>query len=109
MKASRTNKNDTIAGCLSGCLVFIVLFPLCATFSFWLAFALGPMGCAFPNKCSQSQQNVKGIVSIVVALGGGVVLPIAISSFVGKAVRAGSKHLIEKTHRSDEESDRSHN
>jgi hypothetical protein len=103
MKSSRTNTNT--AGCLSGCLAFIVLFPLCATVSFWSAFALGPMNCALPNKCSQSQQNAKGIVSIVVAFGGGLVLPIAISSFVGKTVRAGINNLTEKTARSNEEND----
>lgn len=67
-----------------GCLISALLFPFCITLSLWLSFALGPMGCAFPNKCSRSQENAKGILSLVILFGGGFGIPIATGILVGK-------------------------
>jgi hypothetical protein len=92
MKSPSQNRNTESSGCLSsssGCLITALLFPFCITLSMGLSFALGPMGCALPNKCSKFQENAKGILSLVILLGGGVGIPIATGIWVGKVVQNG--------------------
>jgi len=76
-------------GCLTGGLVFCLLFPLCVYIFGWLSFALGPMGCAFPSQCSAEGEIIKFILSMISFFGGGLALPIFLSCAVGKAVRFG--------------------
>ena len=88
---SPNNKNHTrSSGCLSmagGCLVASLIFPFSITFFGWFAFALGSMGCALPDKCSVVQVYAKGILSIVIIVGGGFGVPLAVGGLVGKAVK----------------------
>ncbi|WP_210967706.1 hypothetical protein [Dolichospermum flos-aquae] len=96
-----TNQNNKLPGFLSGCLVFIFCFPLCLSFSSWFAFAIGPMSCALPNRCSQLEINTKSIMSLIVLFGGGFAVPIIVASSVGKV----SSSLIENTQQSKNEDD----
>ena len=92
MKSPAKNQPNETTGCLSssaGCLVSALLFPFLMTLSGWVAFAVGPMGCAHPSKCSQSQENAKGILSIVILVGGGFGIPIGTGILVGKVVQNG--------------------
>lgn len=88
---SPSNKDRTqSSSCLSaaaGCLVASLIFPFSITFEFWFAFALGPMSCALPNKCSKGEETAKGILSIVILVGGGFGIPLTIGSLVNKAVK----------------------
>jgi hypothetical protein len=88
---SPNNKDRTqSSGCLStaaGCLVASLIFPFSITFAFWFAFALGPMNCALPNRCSKVAETAKGILSIVILVGGGFGIPLTVGSFVNKAVK----------------------
>ncbi|WP_174783668.1 hypothetical protein [Dolichospermum sp. UHCC 0259] len=95
------NQNNKLPGCLSGCLVFICCFPLCFYCSVWFAFAIGPMSCALPNRCSQSEINTKSILSLLVLFGGGFAVPIIVASSFGKVTST----LIEKTQQSKDEDD----
>jgi hypothetical protein len=70
----------------AGCLVASLIFPFSIAAAGWFAFALGSMSCALPNKCSKGQENAKGILSIVILVGGGFGIPLAVGSLVGKAV-----------------------
>ena len=95
MKSPAENQTNETRGYLSscsGCLVSALLFPFFMTLSGWLAFALGPMGCAYPSKCSQSQENAKGILSIVILVGGGFGIPIGTGILVGKVVQSGVRN-----------------
>jgi hypothetical protein len=90
MKSPSKNQNTESSGCLSrasGCLISAILFPFCITLSLGLSFAFGSMGCALPNKCSQSRMNAKSILSLAILLGGGFGIPIATGILVGKVVR----------------------
>ncbi|MBR8831855.1 MAG: hypothetical protein N5P05_002162 [Chroococcopsis gigantea SAG 12.99] len=92
MKSTDTNqasKKSNFHSSLAGCVVSALLFPFCLTLSAWLAFALGPMGCALPNRCSKSQENVKAIVSLMIFVGGGLGIPIITGIGMGKAVGKG--------------------
>jgi len=62
------------------------------TLSGWVAFALGPIGCAYPSKCSQPQEYAKGILSIVILVGGGFGIPIGTGILVGKVVQNGVRN-----------------
>jgi hypothetical protein len=63
----------------------------------WVAFAIGPMSCAHPNRCSIGQENAKGILGLVILAGGGFGIPLAVGSLVGKAVKTNAvnhpKHI----------------
>ncbi|WP_072016522.1 hypothetical protein [Neosynechococcus sphagnicola] len=85
MKSPSKNQNTESAGCLAS----ILLFPFFMTIFGWFAFALGPMSCAHPNKCSQLLENVKGILSIAILVGGGFGIPIAAGILVDRAVQNG--------------------
>ncbi|MDD1417129.1 hypothetical protein MEN41_21755 [Dolichospermum sp. ST_con] len=79
MKSPSKNQTTESAGCLSksaGCLVSVLLFPFFITIFGWFAFSIGPMSCAYPSKCSQLEENAKGILSIVILIGGGWGIPI---------------------------------
>jgi cytochrome bd-type quinol oxidase subunit 2 len=89
---NQTNKTRGYLSSCSGCLVSALLFPFFMTLSGWLAFALGPMGCAYPSKCSQSQENAKGILSMVILFGGGFGIPIGTGILVGKVVQNGVRN-----------------
>jgi hypothetical protein len=45
------------------------------------------MGCALPNRCSKAEEFAKGILSMVILVGGGFGIPLIIGSLVGKAVQ----------------------
>jgi hypothetical protein len=45
------------------------------------------MGCAYPSKCSQSQENAKGILSMVILFGGGFGIPIGTGILVSKVIQ----------------------
>ena len=90
MKSPDKNQPNETIGCLSssaGCLVSALLFPFFMTLSGWVAFALGPMGCAHPSKCSQSQEYAKGILSMVILFGGGFGVPIGTGILVSKVIQ----------------------
>jgi len=53
----------------------------------WIAFAIGPMSCAFPSRCSAGEQNARGFVSMVVGLGGGFGIPLASGVLLTKALK----------------------
>ncbi|MEG3439782.1 hypothetical protein V0288_21825 [Pannus brasiliensis CCIBt3594] len=57
------------------------------TISGWLTFALGPMGCALPNRCSPFQEGAKAILSLVILFGGGFALPITTAIYVAKSLK----------------------
>jgi hypothetical protein len=99
MKPPRTNQIAKLAGCLS----FVALFPLCIVVSVWVAFAIGPMSCALPNRCSRSEETVKGVLSILVLLGGGIGIPIVVASLVEKGLKTGSKILSDQGQKSEKE------
>jgi hypothetical protein len=85
MKTSNNKGRTQSSGCLSkgaGCLVALLIFPFSITFAFWFAFALGPMSCALPNRCSKVAETAKGIVSIVILVGGGFVVPLTVGRLV---------------------------
>jgi hypothetical protein len=84
----KSNRKANGLGCLTGGLVFCLLFPLCVYVFGWLSFALG-MSCAFPSQCSAAAAFMKGILSLILLFGGGFALPIFLSCAVGKAVRFG--------------------
>ncbi|MDS3862075.1 hypothetical protein RIF25_14830 [Thermosynechococcaceae cyanobacterium BACA0444] len=78
-------------GCLApaaGCLVTVIIFPFTLLISGWLAFTMGPMGCAFPKNCSQAEKGVKGIVSLVILMGGGFGVPLTVGALVGFGIKA---------------------
>jgi hypothetical protein len=83
----KNKSTRTGCGCspVLGCGCFILLFPICITFFGWMAFAFGPMSCALPSHCSQSEQTAKGIISLGFLFGGGFVLPTAVAIAVAKA------------------------
>ena len=91
MQESSEDQNTTSAGCCPpasfGCLLSLILFPICAVPSMWIAFAIGPMSCAFPSRCSAGEQNARGFVSMVVGLGGGFGIPIASGVLLTKALK----------------------
>lgn len=90
MKRPKNQDKTQQCGCFSlaaGCLVASLIFPFSITFSGWLAFAIGPMSCAFPNRCSRVQEYTKGILSAVILFGGGFGVPLAAGGLVSKAVQ----------------------
>ena len=90
MKSPAENQTNETRGYLSscsGCLVSALLFPFFMTISGWVAFAVGPMGCAHPSRCSQSQEYAKGILSMVIVVGGGFGIPIGTGILVSKVIQ----------------------
>jgi hypothetical protein len=104
MKSTNKNQNTESSGCLSrssGCLISVLLFPFCITLSLWLSFALGPMGCALPNKCSKVQENAKGVLSLGILFGGGFGVPIGTGILIGKGVQNGVTNRSSSTKNMD--------
>ncbi|AFY62173.1 hypothetical protein [Synechococcus sp. PCC 6312] len=80
VKSSNSNEPTHSSGWLAngaGCLVAVLIFPFSFIPAVWLAFAMGPMGCALPNNCSQGEKALKGVVSLVIFVGGGLGVPLA--------------------------------
>lgn len=95
MQESNQNQDTVSAGCCPpasfGCLLSLILFPICAVPSMWIAFAIGPMSCAFPSRCSAGEQNARGFASMVVGLGGGFGIPLASGVSLTKALQRKDK------------------
>jgi len=91
MQESSKDQDTVSAGCCPpasfGCLLSLILFPICAVPLMWIAFAIGPMSCAFPSRCSAGEQNARGFVSMVVGLGGGFGIPLASGVLLTKALK----------------------
>jgi len=91
MKESSKDQNTSSAGCCPpesfGCLLSLIIFPFFMIPSAWMSFAVGPMGCALPKRCSEAEQNGKAIASMVVFLGGGFGVPIASGVLLTKALK----------------------
>lgn len=88
----KDEENIKKSGCLpvaAGCLVSIVLLPVCLYTIGWISFAVS-MSCAFPNNCSEPDRFNKGVLSIVL-LGGVVGIPIASGIFVSRLLMNNGK------------------
>jgi hypothetical protein len=104
---SPNNKNHIqSSGCLSqaaGCLVASLIFPFSIYFFGWSSFALGSMSCAFPSKCSKVEEYARGIIAMVVLVGGGFGIPLAAGILVGKALKTNA--VNDSKHTEDNETD----
>jgi hypothetical protein len=91
MQKSSKDQDTENAGCCPteafGCLLSLILFPICAVPSMWIAFAIGPMSCAFPSRCSAAEQNARGFASIVVGFGGGFGIPLVCGTLLTKVLK----------------------
>ncbi|MDS3862166.1 hypothetical protein RIF25_15295 [Thermosynechococcaceae cyanobacterium BACA0444] len=90
VKSSNNNEQTHSSGCLAngaGCLVAVLIFPFSFMPAAWLAFAMGPMGCALPNNCSQGEKFLKGVVSLVIFVGGGFGVPLATGALANRGIR----------------------
>ena len=49
-------------------IVTVTLFLSSFFFFAWIAFAVGPMRCSLPNRCTTLQENLYAVFSILVML-----------------------------------------
>jgi len=47
-------------------IVTVIFFFMSMTFFGWIAFAVGPMRCSLPNRCTAFQENLYSILSLLV-------------------------------------------
>jgi hypothetical protein len=84
MKQNESERTKRGRSPILGCGCFMLLFPICISVFSWFAFAIGPMNCALPNRCSPAENNAKGIVSIIFLIGGGFLIPTTVAIAVAQ-------------------------
>jgi hypothetical protein len=88
---------NSAPGCL-GCLSALILFPFCFGLLMWVSVGMS-MSCALPNRCSPSEENIRGAIGLIILLGGSFGIPIAAGYLVRKGAQAGN-HEITRRRRS---------
>lgn len=92
MKVANSDEETQKSGCLAngaGCLIAGLIFPFSMIISGWLAYAVGSAGCALPNRCSQGEETIKGLVAMVIFYGGGFGVPLTAGILASQSINKG--------------------